>query len=167
MTDTGSFRFENATEQAFQLAAELMRFGIKPTEIYRQVYESYSRQRMTLLGSILQRIHYECDGRLAWFTVTLEDRQGVGVELDEIGGFTDFIRSIKGVEVAVMFLEINTHRVRVNFRSNGRVVINTIARKFGGGGHYFAAGLTLDQTIQTATDLVVPAVRQTVENIDW
>jgi len=166
MTDTGSFRFENATENAFRVATELVAYGILPTEIFRHVYESYSRQRMTLLGSILQQVHYDCDGKLAWFTVTKGDRDSVGATLDEIGGFTDFIRSIKGVEVSVMFLEIEPGRIRINFRSKGKVIVNSIARQFGGGGHNFAAGLTLETTIREATDLVVPILHKAVEKLN-
>lgn len=165
MTDTGSFRFENASKRAFRVASELLEYGIRPNEIYKQVYESYSRQRMAMLGRVLQAVHYEQNGKLAWFTVTREDLRQVGASLDEIGGFTDFIRSIKGVEVAVMFLEVEPKKIRVNFRSKGKVIVNAIARIFGGGGHYFAAGLTINDTLTAATHLVLPEVRKAIENI--
>ena len=163
MTDTGSFRFENANKGAFRVASELLEYGIKPNDIFKHVYESYSRQRMTLLGNILQTVHYEIDGQLAWFTISQKDMKNVGAQLDEIGGFTDFIRSIKGVEVAIMFLEVGSQKVRVNFRSKGKIVVNGIARKFGGGGHFYAAGLIVDDSLEKATQMVLPEVRRTIE----
>ncbi|MBN2602347.1 MAG: DHH family phosphoesterase [Candidatus Marinimicrobia bacterium] len=165
MTDTGSFRFENANKKAFQLASELLEFGIKPNDIFKLVYESYSRQRMTLLGRILQTVQYEIDGQLAWFTISQKDLRSAGAHLDEIGGFTDFIRSIKGVEVAIMFLEVEARKIRVNFRSKGKIVVNDIARKFGGGGHFFAAGLTVDDSLEKVTQMVLPEARRVIEII--
>lgn len=163
MTDTGSFRFENATRKAFRLAAELLEYDVRPNEIYNRIYESHSPRRMALLGKILQQIHYEVDGRLAWFTVRQSDLQEAGVASDEIGGFTDFIRSIRGVEVAVMFLEIGSQQVRVNLRSKGDVIVNELARQFNGGGHYYAAGLTFDGTVEAAVGAVIPAIRRVLK----
>ncbi|MBU4443909.1 bifunctional oligoribonuclease/PAP phosphatase NrnA [bacterium] len=165
MTDTGSFRFENTTAKAMEIAAELIRLGVKPTEIFSNVYENYTRQRMKLLGATLQKVQYEFEGKLAWFTVLGSDVREAGATLDEVGGFTDFVRSIKGVEVAIMFLEVRKNRVRVNFRSQGRVIINEIARKFGGGGHFFAAGISLNDTLEEAVDKILPEVRKAVRKL--
>ena len=165
MTDTGSFRFENANKKAFGIASELLEYDIKPNEIFKHVYESYSRQRMTLLGTILRTVHYENDGQLAWFTISQDDMKKAGAHLDEISGFTDFIRSIKGVEVSIMFLELESQKVRISFRSKGKVVVNNIARKFGGGGHFFAAGLAVEDTLGNVTAMVLPEVRKAIEQI--
>jgi len=165
MTDTGSFRFENTTAKAMETAAEFIRLGVKPTEIFSNVYENYTRQRMKLLGATLQKIQYEFDGKLAWFTVLGSDVQEAGATLDEVGGFTDFVRSIKGVEVAIMFFEVRKNRVRVNFRSQGRVIVNEIARKFGGGGHFFAAGISLNDTLEEAVDKILPEVRKAIRKL--
>ena len=163
MTDTGSFRFENANKKAFQIASELLEYGIKPNDIFKHVYESYSRQRMTLLGRILQTVNYEHNGQLAWFAISQKDLKNAGAQLDEIGGFTDFIRSIKGVEVSIMFLEVEPQKVRVNFRSKGKIVVNEVARKFGGGGHFYAAGLTVDDSLERVTKMVLPEARKAIE----
>ncbi|MCD6204892.1 MAG: bifunctional oligoribonuclease/PAP phosphatase NrnA [Candidatus Marinimicrobia bacterium] len=166
MTDTGSFRFENTTRNTFRVAADLLEYGIKPNEIYNRIYESYTPARMSMLGTVLKSIRYESDGRLAWFKITQSDLKNEGASIDEIGGFTDFVRSIKGVEVSVMFLEVREGQTRVNFRSKGRVIVNEIARKFGGGGHYYAAGLTLHKPIAETIELVLPELRKTITKID-
>ena len=67
-----------------------------------------------------------------------------GIVLGDVDGFTDFVRSIDGVEVAIMVCENELEKCRVNFRSKGRYVINNIAKSFGGGGHKFAAGATAE-----------------------
>jgi phosphoesterase RecJ-like protein len=165
LTDTGSFRFDNTSAEVMEITAELIRLGVKPMDVYRQVYESYTPQRMKLLGVVLQKVQYECDGKLAWFTITTTNRLATGVTLDEINGFTDFIRSIKGVEVAVMFLETDNETIRVNFRSKGKVLVNKIASQFSGGGHYFAAGATIKGSLDTALGSVLPVARKSVDSL--
>jgi len=160
MTDTGSFRFENTDRVAFRLAADLLKYAIQPGVIFSSVYENYRPQRMRLLGMILQEINYEYNGQLAWFTVTAQQIKDADAIIDEVDGFTDFVRSIKGVEIAMMFLEVGPQRTRMNFRSKGRFPVNDITRSLGGGGHPFAAGLALDVPLTTALERVLPRVRE-------
>jgi len=166
LTDTGSFRFENTNSTVMEIAAELIKLGVKPMDVFQQVYERYTPQRMKLLGIALQKVQYESDGKLTWFTVTTADRLATGVTLDEISGFTDFVRSIKGVEVSVMFLETDDETIRVNFRSKGKVLVNEIAIQFGGGGHYFAAGATIKGSLEAALNRILPVVRRSVEKLN-
>ena len=78
-----------------------------------------------------------------------------GAKNKDVDGFTDFVRSIKGVEVAVMFFEIETNAFRVNFRSKGRYIINDVAKAIGGGGHKFAAGaMTRGDSSSVITDVL-------------
>lgn len=160
LTDTGSFRFNNTSPAAFRLAAQLMEYGVKPSKIYGYVYENYSPQRMRLLGWVLQHINFEFDDRLAWFKITQEQIQAAGASPEDVDGFTEFVRSVRGVEIAVMFLEVRAKRTRLNFRSRGQLNVNGVARYFGGGGHPHAAGVVLDLTLEEAIEKVLPAVRR-------
>lgn len=166
MTDTGSFRFENTTATALRQAADWIEYGVNPAEIYRFVYESYSPARMRLLGDILQHINFELDNRLAWFKVTKKQIEAAGAVIEEVDGFTEFVRSIQGVEIAIMFLEVREKRTRLNFRSKGKLSINGVARYFGGGGHPNAAGVVLDMNIEEAIAAVLPQVRLLFQSSD-
>lgn len=162
LTDTGSFRFDNITSEGFEMAAELMRYGVKPSEIYAHIYENSTPERTKLLGMILQEIHFDLEGRLAWFIITQKQIRKSGAKTEEVDGFTEVVRSIKGVEVAIMFLEVSKNRVRINFRSKGNFIINRVAQMFNGGGHPFAAGAALDTTIDEIVDKVLTEVRKLI-----
>jgi len=168
MTDTGSFRYENTTPHALEMAIEMMNYGVKPSVVYRYVYENKKPAQMKLLGLALQEIKFEEDGKLAWFSITQEQIRRCDAVTEDVDGFTDYVRSINGVEVVVMFLEVNEKCVRMNFRSKGKVIVNRIAEKFNGGGHKFAAGaitkLTLDETIDKVLSDIRNAIRNTVIN---
>ncbi|HIN61963.1 MAG TPA: bifunctional oligoribonuclease/PAP phosphatase NrnA [Candidatus Marinimicrobia bacterium] len=163
MTDTGSFRFNNTDAAAHEMAGELIRFGVRPYELYQQVYESAPMEKVKLLGAVLENIHLSAGGKLAWFIVTREMIKEAGASSTHVGGFTDTVRSVKGVEVAVMLHEIADNKTRLNFRSKGRVKIDDLARQFGGGGHPFAAGAVVRQTMDTTREAIIPATASEIK----
>ena len=87
----------------------------------------------------------------------------VGASKDDIEGCTDFARSIEGVEVACMIEEVDFNTFRINFRSSGNYVINDIARDFGGGGHYYAAGARVEgMTVKELEKVIVDKLKNKV-----
>jgi len=165
MTDTGSFRFENTTPKTMKIAARLLDFGVTPGALYRHIYENKLPEQMRLLGMVLQNVKYECDGKLAWFFITQEMANKAGARIEEVDGYTDFVRTTYGVEVAIMFLEREAENIRLNFRSKGNVIINEIAKNHNGGGHAFASGATIYDKIEKAEEIIIPEAIQEIE--EW
>ena len=163
MTDTGSFRFSNTTPRAHDMARDLLEYGVQPYKVFEHVYESYSIERIKLLGKIIESLQFTDNRKIAYFPVSLEMQEAVGARTSDVEGFTDFVRSVGGIEVAVMFHEVTPDRTRVNFRSKGRVIINTVAKQFKGGGHKFAAGAVIDKPYTEVIPEVIDAVRDAVE----
>ncbi|MEE9166049.1 MAG: bifunctional oligoribonuclease/PAP phosphatase NrnA [Candidatus Neomarinimicrobiota bacterium] len=164
MTDTGSFRFNNTSAGAHQMASELIRLGIRPYDLYQRVYESTPVERILLMADSLETVRLTGGGKLAWFTVTREMIKKVGARPEYVSGFTDVVRSIRGVEVAVMVHELTGDSCRVNFRSKGRVRIDMVARRMGGGGHPFAAGTTVQMGLEQAVEYVVSNTLRELES---
>lgn len=164
MTDTGSFRFSNTNAATHKMAMELLAFGVEPHTVFRNVYESSSIERMKLLGKIIERLEFTSDGKIAYFPVTRDMQKSVGARSQDIDGFTDFIRTLRDIEVAVMFHELNHNQTRINFRSKGHVVINQVAKKFDGGGHEFAAGAVIDKPLKKAMRLVLRELEDVVDD---
>ena len=155
MTDTGSFRHSNTNEKCHQIAIESLNHGVDNTKIYQSIYENRSPEQINLLAKILKNLDYDLDGRLAWFIIDQKMLIESGAKNKDVDGFTDFVRTIKGVEVAIMFFEIEKNIFRVNFRSKGQFIINDIAKTIGGGGHKFAAGaITKGDSLSVVKDVV-------------
>ena len=132
------------------------------SSLYQRIYESSSHARVALLGKILQDIHYELDGEFAWFVIDqkmMDDAKATNADID---GFSDFVRTIRGVEVAMMILENADGSCRLNFRSKGRYVINGVASELGGGGHQFAAGAIVNESIGTLLSNAVEKTRSAI-----
>lgn len=164
MTDTGSFRYSNTNLKCHQIAIECIQAGIQPHKIYQQVYESSSREKVKLLGKILEQLHYDQDGELAWFTINDRMMREAGANQADVDGFTDFVRTIRGVEVALMVFENGRETCRVNFRSKGKYVVNKIAQSLGGGGHKFAAGAVVNGSLEEVTSRVLEAARRSLNS---
>jgi len=72
------------------------------------------------------------------------------------------VRTIRGVEVAMMVLENADGSCRLNFRSKGKYVINGVASKLGGGGHQFAAGAVVNESIGTLLSSAVEKTKSAI-----
>jgi len=163
LTDTGSFRFSNTTALTHEIAAQLRQAGVNARAIYEKVYENNSRSKMALLGKVLNGLHYECNGKLAWFLLTQQMLKETNAEIWDTEGFTEMPRSIEGVEVSLMISELDDNKVKMSLRSKGNIVINDIAMKFGGGGHNFAAGAVLKMPIATVLPLILNEVKSVID----
>ena len=165
MSDTGNFRFNNTDPETLIAAAHLVSAGVKPYELYVYLYEDLNTPgRLLVIQKLLSELQYACDGRLAWSLIDFEDIEKLGATKDDMNSLSDFIRSIKGVEVGVSFTRTPGQKIDVSFRSKGHITINKIAMSFGGGGHAFAAGCHVDGTLEEAAVSVVAECVKTIES---
>ena len=164
LTDTGSFRFSNTTALTHEIAAKLRSIGVNARKIYQEVYENNSRNKIALMAKALDNLNYECNGKLAWFSITQKMFEEAGAEKWDTEGFPEIPRTIEGVEVSLMFTELDREKVKVSFRSKGNIVINEVARKFGGGGHNFAAGAVVNKTLTITTRAILEELIKVVNS---
>ena len=154
MTDTGSFRHNNTNQKSHKIAMDCLAYDIDNSKIYQSIYENKSVAQISLLAKVIDNLRFDLDGKVASFIISKNMINDSGITPDEVDGFTDFVRSINGVEVAIMICENELEKCRINFRSKGKYTINNIAKEFGGGGHKFAAGAT----VEGKTDIVLQKI---------
>ncbi len=162
LTDTGSFRFSNTSARTHIMAAKLLAAGINAREIYSLVYEQNSRGKMKLMGEALRSLNYEHDGQLAWFVLTQEMFRACQTTHWDTEGFAELPRSIEGVEVSLMFTELDDTKVKVSLRSKGNLAINHVAEKLGGGGHQYAAGALVNNHLAATIPMVLAEISHLV-----
>lgn len=140
LTDTGGFRFANATPECFRTAARLVELGARPALLHRAVYGRFRRRRYELLRHSLATLEVHESGRIAWMIVPVGPYRSLGATADDLEGFVDVPRSIEGVQAALLFRTTSEGDTKVSLRSTGDVVVNELATALGGGGHPRAAG---------------------------
>lgn len=160
-TDTGGFRYPNTRPETLRIAAGLIEAGVDPWKIAQEVYESISHGRFRLITESLST--FERKGSIAWIIVTQEMYKKTGATPADTENFANYPRMIKGVEVSMLFRELDNGDYKVSLRSKDRVNVAKIAESLGGGGHYNAAGCELHGTLQEVKERVLRAI---VENSD-
>jgi phosphoesterase RecJ-like protein len=144
LTDTGSFRYTNTSALTHKITADLLRCGVRPLEVYKNVYGNIPFADLKLFTRILPTMQRIARGKVVYFQIAKKMlRKNLCFDLSE--NILTFARMIKDIEVAVLFKENLGPRneVRVNFRSQGKIDVNKIAQFFGGGGHKTASGATV------------------------
>lgn len=163
-TDTGQFSYSNTTAQTHQVIAELIARGVEPYVISEKIYESNSLGSRRLLGKVLDTLNVVHNGKTGYICVTQQMLKETGCTADDTDGFCNYTRSIKGVEVGLLFRESEDPRkIKISFRSKGLVDVNQVAGEFGGGGHRAASGCVVDGSLDEVKERVLSAVVRAIE----
>ena len=165
LTDTGSFRFSNTNQLSHEIAVHAIKMGINISEIYQNIYENSSVSRIKLLGNVIQKLNFDCNGELLWFSLNNDMVKEVDGTNQDFDGFTDFFRGIQGVEIALMLYDLKG-KVRLSFRSKGKYKVNNVAKKMGGGGHPFAAAALVDGEFSDVKSTVLGLLSTYINNYD-
>lgn len=140
VVETSSFRLPNVTEKTFKICSELLNKGVDFPAFVQDVFWKKDVIAFRLFGLSLSRVILDCDGKLAWSVLRQEDFTEMGGKESDVDDVADAIRTIEGVWVAVFFREQHDGTLRVSFRSREGINVAQVAEKFGGGGHWDAAG---------------------------
>lgn len=163
VTDTGSFRYRSTTPAVHRIAADLIATGISPLRVAQDLYECHSPNDLRFLGAVLAGLRSTPDKKIAWLEIprALFRRFRPGPEIvDEL---VNYPRAVRTAEVAFVLRQpASDGKIRISFRSKGRVDVDRIARHFGGGGHLAASGCTVEGTLPKARKQVLHVARKAV-----
>jgi len=161
-TDTGSFRYSNTSPESMRISATLLEAGADPWLVTENVYESFAYRRLKLLGAVLSCMERSADGRIAWVVITDELYRQTGTTAEDTDSFVNYVRSVKGVEVAVLFRQTTPTQYKISLRSKGRIDLSGLAQSLGGGGHKNAAGGVLDGMLVDIKSRVLGELDRTI-----
>ena len=151
-TDTGSFKYSNTTSNTLKTAAELLKYGVNPSSISDNM-ELKSRSQVEMLRKALETLTFLKDGKIAYIEIPLE-LYDHNIETDT---FISYPRYVEGVEIALLFKQVEENLTRVSFRSK-EIDVAKIALSFGGGGHKKAAGCSIYAPLKEAEKVILEAV---------
>lgn len=155
VTDTGRFQYGNTTAETLRDAAEMVECGIDVRDMYTRLYESLSCGALQITGRALSRVKLVNDGRVAYSWITDKDYAETAAIPEETEHLVDAVRMIGGPE-AIIFIRVLRGKCRVNLRAKNGVDVGAVARKFGGGGHAPAAGMTYDGPMEELLEKILP-----------
>jgi phosphoesterase RecJ-like protein len=156
--DTGWFRHANTTAATFDLAADLVRAGARPEQLYEQLFEQNTLGRSKLMGLVLERLQVTAGGRVAYTEIHRDDYARTGALPPDSEDLVNYTRNLAGVQVGLLFMEQPRGGIKVSFRSRAPVNVARIAERFGGGGHKLASGAVVEAPLTEARERVLEAV---------
>ncbi|WP_426461022.1 DHH family phosphoesterase [Mycoplasma hafezii] len=152
-TDSGRFLFPDTSSRTHRLVAYLMDEGaFHPADILRELSKRTFKE-IKFVGKILSE--FKKEGRVLYYEITNEILAEYGMNSLEAALFVNELANIEDNSCWALFVQLEDGTVRGRLRSNGPLV-NVVARKYNGGGHDNAAGITLqswDQVPSVLNDL--------------
>jgi phosphoesterase RecJ-like protein len=164
-SETGSYHYTNTTSKVFRMAAELVELGADAVSIARHLFESQTEGRLRLMAEVFSGLALDPGGKIAWTSVTLPMYGRTGTDAEDTENFVNYLKFIEGVEVALIFKQIDQRSYKISFRSAGSVDVARIAGRFGGGGHVYASGCVVEGELADLQASVLSAVREEIGGI--
>ena len=160
LTDTGGFRYSNTRRGALCAAGTLVENGADPQWISENIYESDPPSKLKLRARALETLSLDMERKVGSLIVTNDMLQETGASMDSTEGFVDIPRSVQGIEIAALYTQLNGNGFKISLRSKGRVNVEKIAKKFGGGGHINAAACRIEGDIDSVRSKIMEAIKE-------
>jgi phosphoesterase RecJ-like protein len=117
---------------------------------------------LKLSSLALATMRVEMEGRLTWAKVTRKMLREANAVMAESEGIIDTLNSIAGLELAILFKEVNGELTKISVRSRGAVDAAALCASFGGGGHIRAAGAEIQRSMDETVKLVLAAAKEAI-----
>ncbi len=165
-SDTGCFRYANATPRTFRCVAELLERGAEQTEINRILFESKTYKQLRAEGEAASRLVLHDGGRIASVTFPYSSKFALSLQDENLETIIDIPRSVAGVEVAFAVRQPEDKPFfRVSMRSSSDFDVSAVCALFGGGGHVRAAGCSVEApNVREAEEMILRAVRERMKS---
>ena len=158
MTDTGNFRFENTSAKTFKAIAELVEKGANPNYIYKQCYETKTKNFVMFQNYCVNNAVFLNDNKIVYTQIYKKDLEKFSAGDDYTDGIAETLRAIDSTEVSFVAKEVDSKLTKISMRSKGLDVAE-ICSRFGGGGHTYAAGCTIKANMKDSIDKLLKEIK--------
>ena len=131
-TDTGKFSYSGVTSNTHRIAADLLEHGVDITDIDVRLNQSMSMAKMRLFIEAMKSLETYEDNTIATVKATQKMLEQTGATMEDTNGLVEFIRQIKGLEVACLLKEIKKNEIKVSIRSKKYCDVAKVCESFGG-----------------------------------
>ncbi|MCP4293202.1 MAG: 30S ribosome-binding factor RbfA [bacterium] len=143
ISDTGSFRFSNTMPLTFELARRLSVMGVDTAWVSRKTMHRHRPEGVALMQKVLATFEYHNNGRILILRATLAMLEETGGNMVDTEGFVNIATAVDGVKYIAFMKEKEAGTWRVSLRVRGEGDVQSLAARYGGGGHKQASGCTI------------------------
>jgi len=168
MTDTGGFTYNSNDCDVYFIVSQLLTKNINKDKIYRNVYHTFSENRLRLTGYVLyEKLVVDAHHHASYFTLTRQDLKRFHFVKGDAEGLVNMPLQMKGHKLSISLRE-DTERdnlIWVSLRSVDQFPCNKMAERFfNGGGHLNASGGRLYCTMDEAVKITQQAISEFCES---
>lgn len=158
MSDSLGLTVQNVTPETFFIAGKLAELGANNAviESRRREQMKKSAEILKYKGVLIERIEYFLDGKLALIRIPWEEIQQYSDQYNPSVLVLDEMRFVEGVEIGVAIKTYPDGKLTGKLRSN-LPISAAVAGFFGGGGHEYAAGFRVYESIDTIIPELITA----------
>ena len=162
VTDTGRFAYEKCSPLTMRAAGDLLKHQVRKELINDIIYNRFSNKAMRLKQLAWKSLHIWKSGRVAEVTLTRDDFRSVRGTKADAEDAVEIPRLCQRNEVAVYFYQIpdRTKEIRCSIRTRNGWSAADLAARFGGGGHFRAAGCTIKTSMSAAKRMMRNAIKE-------
>lgn len=158
--DTGVFQYSSTSPETMEAAANLMRKGVRASELIDKTYYEKTYAQNLIMGKALQDSILMLEGKCIASYITQDVMKKYHVKPSDMEGIVSQLRNTQGVEVAIFMYELAPDEYKISLRASGDVNVSKVAECFGGGGHVKAAGAGGKGKPQEIIDALVMEIRK-------
>ncbi|MBC7868727.1 DHH family phosphoesterase [Candidatus Saccharibacteria bacterium] len=167
LSDSLGLTTQNVNESAYMVASKLVGLGAAPSVIEerRREFMKKSPEILKYKGALIERIEYLLDGKLALIHIPWEEIQQYSDQYNPSVLVLDEMRLVEGVEIGVAIKTYPDGKLTGKLRSNSPISA-TVAGFFGGGGHQYAAGFRVYESLDTIIPELLTATDKALRDIE-
>ena len=164
MSDSLGLTVQGVTPETFYIAGKLTELGASNSDIEkrRREFMKKSAEILKYKGILLERIDYYLDGKLALINIPFEEIKEYSDQYNPSVLVLDEMRLVEGVEIGVAIKTYPDGKLTGKLRSN-LPISATVAGFFGGGGHAYAAGFRVYESIDTIIPELLNATEKAIK----
>lgn len=159
-TDTGCFQYMNTNADTMRCAARLIELGADQHKIVHDFFRKVSAARLKLEGMIYSSMRFYRENRIVTALVTQEMLRTAGTTENDLDDLAGLPGRAEGGDLTILIRELEDGRSKCSLRSTPRVDSSAICAVYGGGGHFMAAGVTLECAPREAEKLLLQAAER-------
>jgi phosphoesterase RecJ-like protein len=160
-TDTGAFQYSKTTHKTHWAIAKMLKStSIPMDEVGRRIYRELDLNVMKLLGRLMLKAQVYPEG-FAVVTLPKDLMEEYGVSDADAHNLVRDLDVIRGVHTMLFIRETSKGQTKVSLRSS-LIPVNTVAARFGGGGHERASGCTLSMPLEETEVKFMDAIREKI-----
>lgn len=149
VTDTGYFKFARSG-RVMRIMADMIDDGVRIRGVY-DMLNNQPKKAILVETRAAAGAEFFYRGRLAVATIQNRDYRNMDGRGENV---LDILARIKGVEYIALLKQQKENQIGVSLRGRGRPV-NHIAEALGGGGHMYAAGAVVRDSLENVHNKVI------------